>query len=65
MEDGIGFDLLNTPVTRLRRPLSAMSLKVANIVWSEVKNQGKSKYKRQVNMVPELVIRSSCGSYLK
>jgi DNA-binding LacI/PurR family transcriptional regulator len=65
MEDGIGFDLLTTPVTRLRKPLSAMSLKVANIIWSEVKNQGKSKYKRQVNMTPELVIRSSCGSYLK
>ena len=30
-----------------------------------VKNQGKSKYKRQVNMAPELLIRSSCGSYLK
>ncbi len=65
MEDGIGFDLLTTPVTRLRRPLPAMSLKVANIVWSDVKNQGKSKYKRQVNMAPELVVRSSCGSYLK
>lgn len=65
MEDGIGFDLLTTPVTRLRRPLAAMSLKVANIIWSEVKNQGKSKYKRQVNMAPELLIRSSCGSYLK
>jgi len=65
MEDGIGFDLLSTPVTRLRRPLPAMSLKVANIIWSEVKNQGKSKYKRQVNMSPELIIRSSCGSYLK
>jgi DNA-binding LacI/PurR family transcriptional regulator len=65
MEDGIGFDLLTTPVTRLRRPLSAMSLKVANIVWSEVKNQGKSKYKRQVNMAPELLVRSSCGSYQK
>jgi DNA-binding LacI/PurR family transcriptional regulator len=65
MEDGIGFDLIGTPVTRLRRPLSAMSLKVANIVWAEVKNQGKSKYKRQVNMSPELVIRSSCGSYAK
>jgi DNA-binding LacI/PurR family transcriptional regulator len=65
MEDGIGFDLLSTPVTRLRRPLPAMSLKVANIIWSEVKNQGKSKYKRQVNMPPELIIRSSCGSYLK
>lgn len=65
MEDGIGFDLLSTPVTRLRRPLPAMSLKAANIIWSEVKNQGKSKYKRQVNMSPELIIRSSCGSYLK
>ena len=65
MEDGLGFDLLNTPVTRLRRPLPGMSLKVANIIWSEIKNQGKSKYKRQVNLAPELVIRSSCGSYLK
>ncbi len=65
MEDGIGFDLLNTPVTRLRRPLPAMSLKVANIIWSEVRNQGKSKYKRQVNLAPELLIRSSCGSYQK
>jgi LacI family transcriptional regulator len=65
MEDGIGFDLLCTPVTRLRRPLTAMSLKVANIIWSEVKNQGKSKYKRQVNMSPELLVRSSCGSYFK
>jgi len=65
MEDGIGFDLLTTPVTRLRRPLAAMSLKFTNISWSEVKNQGKSKYKRQVNMSPELVVRSSCGSYLK
>ncbi len=65
MEDGIGFDQLNTPVTRLRRPLPAMSLKVANIIWSEVKNQGKSKYKRQVNLAPELLVRSSCGSYQK
>jgi DNA-binding LacI/PurR family transcriptional regulator len=65
MEDGIGFDLLTTPVTRLRRPLSGMSLKTANTIWSEIKNQGKSKYKRQVNLTPELVIRSSCGSYLK
>jgi DNA-binding LacI/PurR family transcriptional regulator len=65
MEDGIGFDLITTPITRLRRPLSGMSLKAANILWSEIKNMGKSKYKRQVNMPPELVIRSSCGSYLK
>ena len=65
MEDGIGFDLLTTPITRLRRPLSGMSLKTANIIWSEIKNQGKSKYKRQVNLTPELVIRSSSGAYLK
>ena len=65
MEDGIGFDLLTTPVTRLMKPLASMSLKTANILWSEVKNQGKSKYKRQINLSPELVIRSSCGSYLK
>ncbi len=65
MEDGIGFDLLTTPITRLRRPLSGMSLKAANILWSEIKNSGKGKYKRQVNMPPELIIRSSCGSYLK
>ena len=65
MEDGIGFDLLTTPITRLRRPLSGMSLKAANILWSEIKNTGKGKYKRQVNMAPELVIRSTCGSYLK
>lgn len=65
MEDGIGFDLLTTPVTRLRRPLSGMALKTANTIWSEIKNQGKSKYKRQVNLTPDLVIRSSCGSYHK
>lgn len=65
MEDGIGFDLLTTPITRLRRPLSGMALKVANILWSEIKNNGKSKYKRQVSLPPELVIKSSCGSYLK
>ncbi len=65
MEDGIGFDLIYTPVTRLRRPLSGMSLKIANILWSEIKNNGKSKYKRQVNLPPELVIKSSCGSYLR
>lgn len=65
MEDGIGFDLLTTPVTRLRKPVSNMALKTANILWSEIKNQGKTKYKRQVSLAPELVVRSSCGSYLK
>jgi DNA-binding LacI/PurR family transcriptional regulator len=62
MEDGIGFDLLHSPVTSLRKPLSGLSLKVANIIWSEVRNAGKGKYKRQVNLTPDLVIRRSCGS---
>lgn len=65
MEDGLGFDLLNIPVTRLRKPLTSMALKISNIIWSEVKNQGKGKYKRQVNIAPELLVRSSCGSYKK
>jgi LacI family transcriptional regulator len=62
MEEGIGFDLLFSPVTCLRKPLTGMALKVANMIWTEVKNSGKSKYKRQVNITPELVIRNSCGT---
>ncbi|MGB8492172.1 MAG: LacI family DNA-binding transcriptional regulator [Bacteroidales bacterium] len=62
MEEGIGFDLMFSPVTCLRRPLTGMALKVANMIWSEVKNSGKSKYKRQVNISPELVVRNSCGT---
>lgn len=62
MEEGTGFDLLFSPVTCLRKPLSGMSIKVANMIWSEVKNSGKGKFKRQVNISPELVIRSSCGT---
>ncbi len=62
MEEGIGFDLLFSPVTCLRKPLPAMSLKLANMIWSEVKNSGKGKYKRQVNLSPDLVVRNSCGA---
>lgn len=62
LEEGIGFDLIHPPVTALRRPLPAMALKVANMIWSEVKNSGKGKYRRQVNLAPDLVIRNSCGS---
>jgi len=62
MEEGIGFDLMFSPVTCLRRSLPGMALKVANMIWSEVKNSGKSKYKRQVNISPELIIRNSCGT---
>jgi LacI family transcriptional regulator len=62
MEEGIGFDLLYSPVTCLKKPLSGMALKTANMMWTEVKNAGKSKYKRQVTVAPELVIRKSCGT---
>lgn len=62
LEDGPGFDLIHPPVTALRRPLAAMALKTANMIWSEVKNAGRGKYRRQVNMTPELIIRNSCGS---
>jgi LacI family transcriptional regulator len=62
MEEGIGFDLLHSPVTCLKKPLSGMALKAANMIWTEVKNAGHGKYKRQVNISPELVIRKSCGT---
>lgn len=60
-EEGIGFDLLHPPVTCLTKPLRSMALKTVNMVWSEIKNAGKGKYKRQVNITPELIIRVSCG----
>jgi LacI family transcriptional regulator len=62
MEEGVGFDLMYSPVTCLRKPLANLSVKVVNMIWSEVKNSGKGKFKRQVNINPELVIRSSCGT---
>jgi len=62
MEDGIGFDLMFTPVTCLRKPLPGLAIKAANMIWSEVKNGGKGKFKRQVNISPGLVVRNSCGT---
>jgi DNA-binding LacI/PurR family transcriptional regulator len=62
MEEGIGFELLHSPVTSLKKPLAGMALKAANMIWTEVKNGGRGKYKRQVNMTPELIVRKSCGS---
>lgn len=62
MEEGVGFDLMYSPVTCLRKPLANLSVKLVNMIWSEVKNSGKGKFKRQVNITPELVIRSSCGT---
>ena len=62
MEEGVGFDLIYSPVTCLRKPLANLSVKVVNMIWSEVKNSGKGKFKRQVKINPELVTRSSCGT---
>jgi LacI family transcriptional regulator len=62
MEDGIGFDLMFTPVTSLKRPYPGLAIKAANMIWSEVKNGGKGKFKRQVNISPGLVVRNSCGT---
>ena len=62
MEEGIGFDLMLSPVTCLRKPVSLLTTKIANMIWSEVKNSGKGKFKRQVVLPPELIIRNSCGS---
>lgn len=61
MEDGIGFDLFETPVTRLKRDISSISSKAVSILWTEIKNSGKSKHKRAVNIAPNLIIRRSCG----
>lgn len=62
LEEDTAFDLLYSPVTCLRKPLQGMAVKTANIIWSEIKNSGKTKFKRQVNISPELVIRNSCGT---
>jgi DNA-binding LacI/PurR family transcriptional regulator len=61
MEEGVGFDLMYSPVTCLRKPLANMAVKAVNMIWSEVRNSGKGKFKRQVCLNPELVIRNSCG----
>lgn len=60
MEEGVGFDLTYSPVTCLRKPVETMAAKAANMLWSEVKNSGKGKYKRQISLDPELIIRNSC-----
>jgi LacI family transcriptional regulator len=62
MEEGTGFDITFAPVTSLKKQLAGMSVKVANMIWSEIKNSGKGKYKRQVTIPPELIVRNSCGS---
>ena len=64
MDNGIGFSLLDPPVTRINRKYSTLALKTSQMLWSEVKNNGKSKYKRSVKITPELIIERSCGSVI-
>lgn len=56
------FKHLAVPVTCLERDIPAMSSKIVATLWSEIKNRGKSKYKRTVKIVPGLLIGRSCGS---
>jgi DNA-binding LacI/PurR family transcriptional regulator len=62
MEEGAGFEHMVSPVTCLRKPLPGMAIKAANMIWTEIKNSGKGKFKRQINITPELIIRNSCGN---
>lgn len=62
MEEGAGFEFMQSPVTCLRKPFPGMAIKVANMLWSEIKNSGKGKFKRQVNIVQELEVGGSCGT---
>lgn len=61
-EDSTGFEFTFPPVTALKRPLTGLAIKAANIIWAEIKNSGKSKFRRQVSIQPSLVIRKSCGT---
>lgn len=64
LDGGIGFDLLDPPITRINRNYSQLALKVSQMLWSEVRNDGRSKYKRSVKISPELIIEKSCGAIL-
>jgi LacI family transcriptional regulator len=61
-EDGIGFDLMFTPITRIKKQIPELASKAAKMIWTEIKNSGKSKYRRSVNILPELIIGRSCGT---
>ncbi|HUS86838.1 MAG TPA: LacI family DNA-binding transcriptional regulator [Bacteroidales bacterium] len=62
LEDSPDFDMLHTTITRLRRKLPEIATKTARMIWTEVKNSGRSKFKRTVTITPELVVGKSCGT---
>jgi LacI family transcriptional regulator len=63
LEDGVGFDLFSTSITRIRRQVPELASKASRMIWSEIKNSGKGKFKRAVNIQPELIIGKSCGAH--
>ena len=62
MDNGIGLGLMDPPVTRVNRKYSSLAIKASQMLWSEIKNNGRGKYKRSVKVSPELIIERSCGS---
>lgn len=63
MSEGASFDLIMPPVSCLKKPYITFASKTANILWTEIKNSGKSKHVQQISLAPELIVRSSCGSF--
>jgi LacI family transcriptional regulator len=61
LENGTAYSLLATPVTTLKRDTAGMASKIVSMLWSEIKNNGKSKFKRTVSLAPDLIIGRSCG----
>lgn len=62
MDNGIGLGLMDPPVTRINRKYSSLAIKASQMLWSEIKNNGRGKYKRSVKVSPELIVERSCGS---
>ncbi|MDZ7739055.1 MAG: LacI family DNA-binding transcriptional regulator [Bacteroidales bacterium] len=62
MDDRPGFRLTEPPVTALKRDYPALALKTSQMLWTEIKNDGKSKYKRSVRIKPELLKGKSSGA---
>jgi DNA-binding LacI/PurR family transcriptional regulator len=64
LDAGIGFDLMDPPLTRINRKYSQLALKTSQMLWSEVRNKGRGKFKRSVKISPELIVEKSCGTVL-
>ncbi len=63
VDDAPYFDLTEPQITHLGRDYKTMATKTSQVLWTEIKNEGKSKYKRTVTIKPEMVIRKSSGKF--